>query len=83
MKVCTIGPVCDGRETEKRPRKRQRINIPLAYHAGLADKARTEVLNKWQASQVKVIVATIAFGMGIDKVSLRSYRIGLTYVRLM
>ncbi|KAG8090434.1 hypothetical protein GUJ93_ZPchr0011g28081 [Zizania palustris] len=37
------------------------------YHAGLAARQRTNVQGKWQSGEVKVICATIAFGMGIDK----------------
>ncbi|PAV59023.1 hypothetical protein WR25_10736 [Diploscapter pachys] len=37
------------------------------YHAGLSDSFRTAVQRRWQANEVNVICATIAFGMGIDK----------------
>ena len=37
------------------------------YHAGLAARQRTSVQEKWHSGEVKVICATIAFGMGIDK----------------
>jgi bloom syndrome protein len=41
------------------------------YHAGMESQARAEVQKDWQAGKHHVIVATIAFGMGIDKPDVR------------
>ncbi|CAH0551161.1 unnamed protein product [Brassicogethes aeneus] len=41
------------------------------YHAGMADKAREKQQREWMQDQFHVIVATIAFGMGIDKPDVR------------
>ena len=38
-----------------------------AYHAGLKDAERTQVQEDWMSGKVAVIVATISFGMGVDK----------------
>ncbi len=42
-----------------------------AYHAGMETDARTAVQNAFMASHDKIIVATIAFGMGVDKKDIR------------
>lgn len=42
-----------------------------AYHAGMEAEERTAVQEWWMASEAAVVVATIAFGMGIDKSDVR------------
>ncbi|XP_034395001.1 ATP-dependent DNA helicase Q5 [Cyclopterus lumpus] len=41
------------------------------YHAGLRSGDRTEVQTEWMQGVVLVIVATISFGMGVDKANVR------------
>ncbi len=43
----------------------------MSYHAGLSDEERADHQNKFIKSQVDVIVATVAFGMGINKPDVR------------
>ncbi|EJK44405.1 hypothetical protein THAOC_37057 [Thalassiosira oceanica] len=38
----------------------------LAYHAGLKDAERAETQKKWTEGTCQVVVATVAFGMGVD-----------------
>ncbi len=45
--------------------------IARAYHAGLADKEREKNQEQFLKDEVQIIVATIAFGMGINKANVR------------
>jgi ATP-dependent DNA helicase RecQ len=49
---------------------RRRIRA-VAYHAGLDDAPRRRAQDAFMAEEVRVIVATSAFGMGIDKPDVR------------
>ncbi|MDV6331554.1 RecQ family ATP-dependent DNA helicase [Asticcacaulis sp. 201] len=43
----------------------------LAYHAGLSPSVREERLKAFMTGKAKIMVATIAFGMGINKTDVR------------
>lgn len=43
-----------------------------SYHAGLPGHERQRVQEQFQAGQIDVVVATIAFGMGVDKANIRT-----------
>jgi RecQ family ATP-dependent DNA helicase len=45
--------------------------LAASYHAGMPNNTRTEVQRKWMQNDVQVMVATIAFGMGINKPDVR------------
>lgn len=42
------------------------------YHAGMDDEQRREVLELFMRDELRVVVATIAFGMGVDKGDVRT-----------
>ena len=42
-----------------------------AYHAGMRDEHRAEVQDGFMGGNIAVVVATIAFGMGVDKADIR------------
>jgi RecQ family ATP-dependent DNA helicase len=44
----------------------------LAYHAGMEAEERTEVQRRFMDGEAEAIVATNAFGMGVDKADVRS-----------
>ncbi|MEI6858946.1 MAG: ATP-dependent DNA helicase RecQ [Shewanella sp.] len=47
-------------------------NIPaIAYHAGMNSDVRSKIQDDFMSSRQQLIVATIAFGMGIDKSNIR------------
>ena len=52
-------------------RLRRKGHAAEAYHAGMESEDRSAVQDRWMASDRRIVVATIAFGMGIDKASVR------------
>ncbi|XP_053681210.1 recQ-like DNA helicase Blm [Anopheles nili] len=64
---CLSKKECDQLATEFR-----RAGIKAkSYHAGLTDSVREETQKEWIGDRIKVVCATIAFGMGIDKPDVR------------
>jgi ATP-dependent DNA helicase RecQ len=41
------------------------------YHGGLSSKEKSNAFNSWNSEETPIIVATNAFGMGIDKANIR------------
>ena len=48
-----------------------RVTAPRYYHGGMAARARAPRHEEFLADQVPIMVATSAFGMGIDKPNIR------------
>ncbi|KXZ52482.1 hypothetical protein GPECTOR_9g526 [Gonium pectorale] len=64
---------CQKRDTcEEVAARLCREGLPAAaYHGQMAEAAKQKVLQAWQADEVPIVAATIAFGMGIDKAGVR------------
>jgi ATP-dependent DNA helicase RecQ len=45
--------------------------VAAAYHAGLLDHERTSIQDRFMAGEIDLLVATNAFGMGVDKANIR------------
>lgn len=78
LKICARTPgtgivyARNRRETEEIAAFLHKKRIPSAfYHAGLPMKRREAVQESWLLNKTRVIVATNAFGMGIDKPDVR------------
>ncbi|CAI5778837.1 ATP-dependent DNA helicase Q4 [Podarcis lilfordi] len=60
----------------KKAKAKKSIRRPLkwiaeAYHAGMSAAERRRVQNNFMSGQLRVVVATVAFGMGLDKSDVR------------
>ncbi|XP_034016922.1 ATP-dependent DNA helicase Q4 isoform X2 [Thalassophryne amazonica] len=75
--------ITDNSQTQSNPighRKkelaRKKIRKPLkwqaeSYHAGLSASERRRVQNNFMCGELRIVVATVAFGMGLDKSDVR------------
>ncbi|EAT37064.1 AAEL010904-PA [Aedes aegypti] len=54
-------------------RKRKKLNyFAEPYHAGLSSARRRTIQNAFMSGELRIVVATIAFGMGINKADIRA-----------
>ena len=68
----TIVYVTLQRTAEEVAARLERAGLPAkAYHAGMDEPTRTGTQDWWMAQDDGIVVATIAFGMGIDKAAVR------------
>lgn len=65
---CSTRKACDHLSELLDKKLKREVSV---YHAGLDPLARKKVQEKFSAGEIDVIVATNAFGMGIDKSDLR------------
>ncbi|XP_070598282.1 bifunctional 3'-5' exonuclease/ATP-dependent helicase WRN isoform X3 [Erythrolamprus reginae] len=65
---------CPSRKTtEQVAAELRKLNLVCGiYHAGMGVKARRDVHHKFMRDEIQCIVATIAFGMGINKADIRT-----------
>ena len=69
---CGIVYTFTRKETENIAKFLQEKNISAkAYHAGLPTNVKDEVFRDFAYEKINIVVATIAFGMGIDKSNIR------------
>lgn len=59
-------------DNEGRLKGRKKMSFTAEpYHAGLTPARRRTVQNAFMAGKLRIVVATVAFGMGIDKSDIR------------
>ena len=72
-KECTIIYVRSRRNAELISKKLNGIGISSHhYHAGLDTAYRNQIQSDWMNNQFQIMIATTAFGMGIDKSDVRT-----------
>jgi len=60
------------KDVEKISKDLKRLGIDnVPYHAGMTDKKRHRAQERFSIEKVNIVVATIAFGMGIDRSNIR------------
>jgi ATP-dependent DNA helicase RecQ len=62
----------DSLHARKRPRDEDGISQVQCYHAGLPGSDRRKIQAGFQRGDITMLVATVAFGMGINKANIRS-----------
>ncbi len=60
------------KESESLARRLSERFAAAPYHAGLPAKRRDEIQQRFLGGELEVVVATIAFGMGVDKPDVRT-----------
>ena len=46
-----------------------------SYHAGKSNNTRNTIQNKFTKGKINIIIATIAFGMGVERIAMLKYGI--------
>ncbi|XP_024130720.1 ATP-dependent DNA helicase Q4 isoform X4 [Oryzias melastigma] len=71
-----LGSQTDPAAQRKKELARKKIRKPLkwlaeSYHAGMSAAERRRVQNNFMCGELRIVVATVAFGMGLDKSDVR------------
>ena len=70
-----IADSSDSETKKKKPKKKKKSSKPKliseAYHAGLTAYQRKRIQKAFMSGQLWIVVATVAFGMGLDKSNVR------------
>ncbi|XP_072013917.1 ATP-dependent DNA helicase Q4-like [Amphiura filiformis] len=56
----------------REPPPRPPGNSAESYHAGMSPAQRRKIQNAFMTSKLRIVVATVAFGMGLDKADVRA-----------
>src|SRR5690606_29271722 len=65
---------CNSKKTCEEIAKKLKKDYNLScghYHAGMAEDKKNRIQEKWKNDEIKIIAATVAFGMGINKLDVR------------
>lgn len=63
----------EAKEGQGAAKKRKRVNYTAEpYHAGMPSSRRRTIQNAFMSGELRIVVATIAFGMGINKSDIRA-----------
>ncbi|XP_067650989.1 ATP-dependent DNA helicase Q4-like [Haliotis asinina] len=62
----------EGAEQPKEKGKKKKFSVAESYHAGLTPAQRKRVQKNFMSGQLRIVVATVAFGMGLDKSDVRA-----------
>ena len=57
---------------KKRSTKKPPVELADCYHAGLTPSMRSRVQNRFMSGRLRIVVATVAFGMGLNKSDVRA-----------
>ncbi|XP_046565076.1 ATP-dependent DNA helicase Q4-like [Haliotis rubra] len=75
LRTCLKEQEVDLNEAVEQPKgkgKKKKFSVAESYHAGLTPAQRKRVQKNFMGGQLRIVVATVAFGMGLDKSDVRA-----------
>uniref|UniRef100_A0A1Q3EW54 ATP-dependent DNA helicase Q4 n=1 Tax=Culex tarsalis TaxID=7177 RepID=A0A1Q3EW54_CULTA len=73
LRTCFQDAQRESEAKEGASKKRKRVNYTAEpYHAGMPSSRRRTIQNAFMSGELRIVVATIAFGMGINKSDIRA-----------